>query len=46
VRIALDASYSVDPRPSGIAVYSAEILNGLTAAYPRDEFLHCDRARK
>jgi glycosyltransferase involved in cell wall biosynthesis len=46
VHIALDASYSVDPRPSGIAVYSAEILNGLAAAYPRDEFLYCYRVGK
>jgi glycosyltransferase involved in cell wall biosynthesis len=46
VRIALDASYSVDPRPSGIGIYSAEILNGLASAYPRDEFLHCYRAGK
>jgi glycosyltransferase involved in cell wall biosynthesis len=46
VRIALDASYSVDPRPSGIGIYSSEILNGLAAAYPRDEFLHCYRPGK
>jgi glycosyltransferase involved in cell wall biosynthesis len=46
VRIALDASYSVDSRPSGIGVYSTEILDGLAAAYPRDEFLHCYRPRK
>jgi glycosyltransferase involved in cell wall biosynthesis len=46
VRIALDATYSVDPQPSGIGVYSAEILNGLASTYPHDEFLHCYRARK
>jgi glycosyltransferase involved in cell wall biosynthesis len=46
VRIALDATYSVDPQPSGIGVYSAEILNGLASAYPHDEFLHCYRPRK
>ncbi len=46
MRIALDATYSVDPQPSGIGVYSAEILNGLASAYPHDEFLHCYRARK
>ena len=46
MRIALDASYSVDPRPSGIGIYSTEILNGLAADYPRDEFLHCYRPRK
>lgn len=46
MRIALDASYSVDPRPSGIGVYSTEILDGLAAAHPHDEFLHCYRPRK
>jgi glycosyltransferase involved in cell wall biosynthesis len=46
VRIALDSSYSVDPQPSGIGVYSTEILNGLAAAYPRDEFLRCYRPGK
>ena len=46
MRIALDASYSVDPRPSGIGIYSTEILDGLAAAHPRDEFLHCYRPRK
>jgi glycosyltransferase involved in cell wall biosynthesis len=46
VRIALDSSYSVDPQPSGIGIYSAEILNGLASAYPHDEFLHCYRPRK
>ena len=46
MRIALDATYSVDPQPSGIGVYSAEILNGLASAHPHDEFLHCYRARK
>lgn len=36
----------MDPQPSGIGVYSAEILNGLVSAYPGDEFLHCYRAGK
>lgn len=46
MRIALDATYSVDPQPSGIGVYSAEILNGLASAYPHDEFLRCYRPGK
>jgi glycosyltransferase involved in cell wall biosynthesis len=46
VRVALDATYSVDPRPSGIAVYSSEILAGLASAYPDDEFIHCYRPKK
>ncbi|HSU30129.1 MAG TPA: glycosyltransferase family 1 protein [Bryobacteraceae bacterium] len=43
MRIALDATYSVDPNPSGIAVYSQELLAGLTRSYPEDEFLFCYR---
>jgi glycosyltransferase involved in cell wall biosynthesis len=46
VRIALDATYSVDRRPSGIAVYSRELLTGLAQAYSADEFLHCYRAKQ
>jgi glycosyltransferase involved in cell wall biosynthesis len=46
VRIALDATYSIDPHPSGIAVYSREILEGLAAAHPQDEFIHCYRAKQ
>lgn len=43
MRIALDATYSVDPNPSGIAVYSQELLTGLTRNYPDDEFWFCYR---
>jgi glycosyltransferase involved in cell wall biosynthesis len=46
LRIALDATYSVDPRPSGIAVYSRELLDGLAALHSGDEFLHCYRAKQ
>jgi glycosyltransferase involved in cell wall biosynthesis len=46
VRIALDATYSVDPQPSGIAVYSREMLSGLAHAYGQDEFLFCYRAKQ
>ncbi|HMJ63049.1 MAG TPA: glycosyltransferase [Bryobacteraceae bacterium] len=46
MRIALDSSYSVDPQPSGIGVYSTEILNGLVSAYPHDKFLRCYRPGK
>jgi glycosyltransferase involved in cell wall biosynthesis len=46
VRIALDATYSVDPQPSGIAVYSREILNGLADAHREDGFLHCYRPKQ
>jgi glycosyltransferase involved in cell wall biosynthesis len=46
VRVALDATYSVDPNPSGIAVYSRELLRGLIAAHPNDEFLLCYRLKQ
>jgi glycosyltransferase involved in cell wall biosynthesis len=46
VQIALDATYSVDPHPSGIAVYSREIVSGLAAAYPQDDFFHCYRVKQ
>ncbi len=46
MRIALDASYSVDPQPSGIAVYSREILSGLADIYNGDEFLHYYRPKQ
>jgi glycosyltransferase involved in cell wall biosynthesis len=46
VQVALDATYSVDPRPSGIAVYSRELLDGLAALHSEDRFLHCYRAKQ
>jgi len=46
VRIALDATYSVDPHPTGIGVYSNELLLGLARQYPRDVFLHCYRPKQ
>jgi glycosyltransferase involved in cell wall biosynthesis len=46
VRIALDATYSIDPYPSGIAVYSRRLLAGLAAAYTRDQFIHCYRPKQ
>lgn len=46
MRIALDATYSVHPEPSGIAVYSRELLSGLAKAHPDDEFLHYYRPKQ
>lgn len=46
MRIALDATYSVDKHPSGIAVYSREMLSGLVAEYPEDDFFFCYRAKQ
>jgi O-antigen biosynthesis alpha-1,2-mannosyltransferase len=46
VRLALDATYSVDPHPSGIAVYSRELMGGLVRTYPEDDFLFCYRPKQ
>lgn len=46
MQIALDATYSIDKYPSGIAVYSQEILNGLAAAHPSDAFVHYYRLKQ
>ncbi len=46
MRIALDATYSIDPYPSGIATYSRELLDGLAAEHPEDQFLHCYRVKQ
>ena len=37
--IALDATYSLGRNPSGVAVYSREILLGLARAHPQQRFL-------
>ena len=34
MKIALDATYSLDPNLSGVGVYSSEILHGLAQAHP------------
>lgn len=46
MRIALDATYSVDLQPSGIGIYSRELLSGLARNFPDDEFLHCYRVKQ
>jgi glycosyltransferase involved in cell wall biosynthesis len=46
VFIALDATYLVDPHPSGIAVYSHELLNGLAQSHPQDRFQHLYRLKQ
>ncbi len=43
MRIAIDATYSVDPHPSGIGVYSQELLKQLPLAFPDNEYLYCYR---
>jgi glycosyltransferase involved in cell wall biosynthesis len=39
VAIALDATYSLGRNPSGVAVYSREILLGLARTHPEERFL-------
>lgn len=46
MRIAIDATYSVDPHPSGIAIYSQELLKGLAAQYPADSIFACYRPKQ
>jgi glycosyltransferase involved in cell wall biosynthesis len=46
VPIALDATYSLGRNLSGVGVYSREILHGLAAAHPDEEFLYCYRPHR
>ena len=46
MRIALDATYSIDKQPSGIAVYSQEILRGLALAHPADSLFRYYRPKQ
>jgi glycosyltransferase involved in cell wall biosynthesis len=46
VRVAIDATYSVDPEPSGVGVYSRELLRDLPLLYPDDEFVACIRPKQ
>src|SRR5260370_14075196 len=44
--IALDATYSLGDHPSGVGVYSREILFGLAAAHPEASFQFCYRPHR
>lgn len=44
--IALDASYSLDLTPSGVAVYSSNLIAAMARAAPRDHFDLCYRANR
>ena len=46
MRIAIDATYSIDPVPSGIAVYSRELLRGLALQHPEDTLIECFRFKQ
>src|SRR5579883_3359621 len=44
--IAIDATYSLDENPSGVGVYSRELLTGLAAAHLECEFRWCYRPHR
>lgn len=46
MKLALDATYSLDPDVSGVGVYSREILHGLALAHSTTPFLFCYRAHR
>lgn len=46
MNIALDATYSAGKFLSGVGVYSREILSGLAAAHPDQQFLWCYRPHR
>jgi glycosyltransferase involved in cell wall biosynthesis len=46
VPIGLDATYSLGRNPSGVAVYSREILFGLARAHPEEQFFYYYRPHR
>lgn len=46
MKIALDATYSLDRNLSGVGIYSREILHGLAAAHPEAKYLFCYRPHR
>ena len=46
MKIALDATYSLDPNLSGVGVYSREVLYGLATAHPEAGYLICYRPHR
>lgn len=44
--IYLDATYAVDERPTGVANYSREILDGLALSHPELRLCHCYRPHR
>ncbi len=46
MRIALDATYSVSSQPTGVAVYSREILWGLPRRHPSARYYFCYRPHR
>lgn len=46
MRIGLDASYSIDHQPSGVGVYSKNLIGALAALAPAESFTLCYRANR
>jgi glycosyltransferase involved in cell wall biosynthesis len=46
VTVAVDATYSLGPAPSGVAVYCSSLLRHVTRRAPADRFLLCYRANR
>lgn len=46
MKIALDATYSVGPEPTGVGVYCREIIPALAQAHPEVAFLCCYRPHR
>jgi glycosyltransferase involved in cell wall biosynthesis len=46
VLIAADATYTLDRNPTGIGVYSTELLGGIARAHPELGFLYCYRPHR
>jgi glycosyltransferase involved in cell wall biosynthesis len=46
VKIALDATYSVGPEPTGVGVYCREIIAALAQTHPEAAFLCCYRPHR
>ncbi len=46
MRVALDATYALDPEPTGVARYSRRLITALAAADPKMEILLAARARR
>jgi glycosyltransferase involved in cell wall biosynthesis len=44
--VALDATYSVGEDPTGVGVYSRELLTGLSRAHPETHFRYCYRPHR
>ena len=44
--IAADATYTLDPHPTGVAICSREVLHGMARSHTADKFLFCYRPHR